>query len=151
MFVCSVLYYHFSKLMIIKVHSKRIKAVEFYFYHLFCSFGVERCYFCIRQHDVNILMSSFQRRANDVCVLRFFFTIYNYSNFIIVILRVENSKLFLATASCKSLFSIIMFCSCMYNCIRQHDVNILTQSFQRRGEMFVCSVFFLLLSLKITF
>ena len=89
------------------------------------------CYvfFCIRQHDVNILRTEKLEKRRDVCVLRFFsFLSSSFSQTQKELLRVNQHQ------TIKSDFSIFSFVFCVgyvfcFICIRQHDVNILMQKF----------------------
>ena len=93
------------------------------------------CYFCIRQHDVNILTSKFfQRRARDDCVLRFFFLSLQI---LLSAHKTQNNQEQL------QLLILCVLCFCLnFFCIRQHDVNILMQSFlEKRRDVCVLRFF----------
>ena len=85
--------------------------------------------FCIRQHDVNILMQSFLEKRRDVCVLRFFLLFF----FNMLSYRSWNKTAQLIKVIFITLMLLCVFCIFVrYNGIKQHDVNILMHRILRR-------------------
>ena len=95
-------------------------------------------YFCIRQHDVNILMLWVSWVVRDDCVLRFFLS--NLQKLLLVSLQQNYCK----RSEISNHFLVLFCCYGTCFCIRQHDVNIWRPEFLKLWEMIVCSVFFFL-------
>ena len=93
------------------------------------------CFFCIRQHDVNILRTEKLEKRRDVCVLRFF-----SSTLLKLLQGSQNNNNFTRGSET----TCVLFCcfGFYYFCRRQHDVNILTQSFlEKRRDVCVLRFF----------
>ena len=119
-----------SKVFITKKHRRSCKIASV---SVFCYFFM-LCYFCIRQHDVNILRSPKFQCEQCLCAPFSFFC--------------SPSKVFITKKrrrSCK-IASVLVFCyffMLCFICIRQHDVNILTLWVSWVVMRWLCAPFFL--------
>ena len=92
---------------------------------------------------MNILTHRNLRRENNDCVLRFFSFLLFYDLFMFEITACYRNFKIILTAFQSEFEVFFVFLLC-YNCIRQHDVNILMQSFleKRRDDCVLCFLFF---------
>ena len=91
--------------------------------------------FCRRQHDVNILTHRILRRVRDDCVLRFFsfcFVVCLLCKEQITSIVETQHKLTIESQNKTTLYFV--FFLKIFNCRRQHDVNILMQRNFREEE-----------------
>ena len=96
--------------------------------------------FCIRQHDVNILM----HRSWEECTM-FVCSVFSYllcSSFLVVPSISWRTQILISKVVFKPLLCLVRIFLVSFFCIRQHDVNILTQKFlEKRRDVCVLRFF----------